>query len=433
MKLRRLVLPAAALFFLLPELAAGAGSNEMFTQHTLLLVIMITLAFWCGFLFERMGLPELVGEITAGIVLGNLALVGIDFEVMSLLRDSQFMQYAAELGVVLLLFLVGLESNIRELGRVGHNAFMVAMAGVLMPVFLGLGAAMALGFATGLAAWFIGATLTATSVGITAKTLNEFGVLRTSSSQVILGAAVIDDVLGILLLAVLAGVATTGDISVSGLLTILLKAIVFFAVAMLVGIRVLPTLIRVTSMNKHSSFWTGFALCTALTGAYVASLAGLAPIIGAFVAGLLLDETHFKVGDTFQLQTVESLIKPITDIMLAIFFVSIGVQVQLKTLLDPSSLLIVMALLLVAVLSKGLAGFVVTGKGFDRAGIGAGMIPRGEVGLIFASFALSHLVFDTEMYSIIIMVVLLSTIMGPILLKTRMRHFAEETPEGPAA
>jgi Kef-type K+ transport system membrane component KefB len=185
----------------------------------------------------------------------------------------------------------------------------------------------------------------------------------------------------------------------------------------------MPQIIRLTALNHHSSFWTGFALCMALTAAQMAVFAGLAPLIGAFVAGLLLDDVHFAVGDDFQKKRVEELLQPITSIMLTIFFVGIGAQVQLETLLDPQSLMIIGVLFVVAVISKGASGFTVTGTGFDRMGIGLGMIPRGEVGLVFASFAYSHEVFCCEVYSALVMVILLTTLAGPILLKPRLPHF----------
>lgn len=414
-------LTAAALS--LPALALASGNNDIFTRTTLLLIVMITLANWCGFMFERLGVPELVGQIFAGALLGNLALVGIDINVSELLRSSEFMQYSSELAVVLLLFLVGLESNIRDLVRVGPNATKVAMVGVVLPVLLGLGAWQMLGLGAGIEGWFVGAMLAATSVGITAGVLGAAGLLNSASSKVILGAAVIDDILGVMLLAVLASVLITGSFSTFDLVWIVLKAIGFFVVAVVVGQRILPHLVRITSINKHASFWTGFALCMALTAALLASLAGLAPLIGAFVAGLLLDDVHFVVGDDLQKQRVEELLQPITNIMLTIFFVGIGAQVQLDTLVNPQSLMIIGTLLVVAIISKAASGFTVTGPGFDRLGIGIGMIPRGEVGLVFASFAYSHEVFCCETYSALVMVVLLTTLAGPIMLKPRLAHF----------
>jgi Kef-type K+ transport system membrane component KefB len=420
----RFVFATLGILLLTPQAALGVTNGDLFENHTILLIALITLAAWCGYISERLGMPELVGEIFAGIVLGNLALVGINLDISQQLRESEFMAYGAELGVVLLLFVVGLESNIRDLLRVGMNATRVAVSGVILPVGLGVGAALLLGFSTGLGAWFIGATLAATSVGITARSLGD-EIIHTPSAQVILGAAVIDDVLGLLLLAVLAGIAITGDVSFDALSLILIKAVAFFAVAILIGPRIMPTLVRVTSANKRARFWTGFAFCTALGFAELAALAGLAPLIGAFVAGLLLDDLSFEVGGELQLHTVERLIKPIMDIMLTIFFVSIGAQVQLQTLFDPATLFAVAVLLAVAIVSKGAAGFSVRGRRFDRLGIGAGMIPRGEVGLIFAAYALGHGVFDAQDYSLLVAVVLLTTILGPILLKPRLQYFPQ--------
>ncbi len=418
---RILLLLTAAV--LIPSVAWANGASEAFSRTSLALILMITLADACGFLFERLGLPELVGEICAGILLGNLALLGIDFNFSALLRDSEFMTYAAELALVLLLFLVGLESDMKDLLKVGRNATAVATAGVLLPVLLGLGTATALGINGGLQGWFVGAMLAATSVGITAKLLDAQGKLKSPSGEVILGAAVIDDVLGILLLAVLASIAASGEFAWSSMLLIVAEALLFFALAIVIGQRLMPEMIHMVAITKHASVWTGFAFCLALGFAQLASLAGLAPLIGAFVAGLILDDVYFRVGASLQKHTLEELIRPISDIFISIFFVYIGAQVQLEVLADPKIVLIILALTAVAVLSKSLAGFLVKGPGFDRLGIGLGMVPRGEVGLVFASFAFAQGIFQPSVYSALVMVVLLTTVIGPALLKARLKHF----------
>lgn len=420
-KKRILLLLAAAA--LLPSLAWANGASEDFTRTSLVLILMITLADISGLLFERMGMPELVGEICAGILLGNLVLVGIDFNLSALLRESQFMSYSSELALVLLLFLVGLESDMKDLLRVGRNATAVASVGVLLPVLMGLGASALLGINGGLQGWFVGAMLAATSVGITARLLTAHGLIKSPSAEVILGAAVIDDVLGILLLAVLASVAVSGEFAYSELFLIIGKALLFFAGALFVGQRLMPEIVHVVALTKHASVWTGFAFCLALGVAQLAAFAGLAPLIGAFVAGLLLDDVDFRVGDTLQKHTLEELIRPISDILISIFFVGIGALVQLEVLLDPGILLIIIVLTFVAIVSKGAAGFVVKGKGFDRLGIGYGMIPRGEVGLVFASFAFAQGIFMPDTYSALVLVVLLSTVLGPALLKPRLSRF----------
>lgn len=408
---------------LLPGLALANGVSETFTQTSLLLILMITLADVCGFIFERLGMAEILGEIYAGIMLGNLALLGIDFDLSYLLRSSEFMVYSSELALVLLLFLVGLESDMRDLLRVGRNAVAVAVTGVVLPVLLGLAAGAVLGYGMGVEGWFVGAMLAATSVGITAKLLGDNGLVNTNSARVILGAAVIDDVVGILLLAVLASVVVSGEVSALELLWIVAKALLFFAGALLVGQKFMPGVIHIISLNKHSSVWTGFALCLALAFAQLAHFAGLAPLIGAFMAGLILDDVDFKVGDALQKHRLEELVKPISDIMITIFFVGIGAQVQLQALLEPQVLLIIIVLTVVAIVSKGAAGYMVRGKDFDRPGIGFGMIPRGEVGLVFAAFAFSHNVFSADLYSALVLVVLLTTLVGPLLLKPRLARF----------
>ncbi len=414
------LLVAAAL---VPGLAMASGVSETFTRTSLLLILMITAADVCGYIFERLGMAEILGEIYAGIMLGNLALIGIDFNLGELLRSSEFMVYSSELALVLLLFLVGLESDMRALLKVGSNALAVAFTGVALPVTLGLAAGAVLSYGTGVEGWFVGATLAATSVGITAKLLGDNGLVNTPSARVILGAALIDDVLGILLLAVLASVVVSGEVSPMNLLLIVAKALLFFALALVLGQKLMPGVIHIVSLNKHSSVWTGFAFCLALGFAQLAQVAGLAPLIGAFVAGLLLDDVDFRVGDALQKHRLEELVKPISDIMITIFFVGIGAQVQLQALLDPDILLIIGGLTVVAVASKGLAGYVVRGPVFDRLGIGFGMIPRGEVGLVFAAYAFSHQVFSAQMYSAVVLVVLLTTLVGPILLKPRLARF----------
>tara|TARA_R110002110_G_scaffold415561_2_gene650933 strand:- start:153258 stop:154532 length:1275 start_codon:yes stop_codon:yes gene_type:complete len=420
---KRLVVCLSALV-LLPSIAWASGIDDnSFTRTSLLLIVVITLADLCGYLFERLGMAEILGEIYAGILLGNLALFGLDLDVSHMLRSSEFMQYSSELALVLLLFLVGLESDIRDLFRVGRNAALVAVSGVALPVLMGLGATAALGFASGLQGWFVAAMLAATSVGITAKLLGDNGLVKTPSAKVILGAAVIDDVLGIMLLAVLASVAATGAMAPLELLWIVVKALLFFVGALVIGNKLMPGAVHLVSLTKHASIWTGFALCLALSFAQLAVLAGLAPLIGAFVAGLMLDDVDFRVGDALQKHRLEELVKPISDIMITIFFVGIGAQVQLELLLDTGILFIVVVLSVVAIVSKGASGFFVRGAQYDRLGIGAGMIPRGEVGLVFAAFAASHGIFTGSLYSAMVMVVLLTTLVGPILLKPRLSHF----------
>ena len=221
----------------------------------------------------------------------------------------------------------------------------------------------------------------------------------------------------------LASAALTGEVAVWELLGIAAKAVLFFVGALFIGQKLMPGVVHIVSLHKHASVWTAFAFCLALTFAQLAAFAGLAPLVGAFIAGLLLDDVDFRVGDALQKHKLEELVKPISDILITIFFVGIGAQVQLDTLLDTQILLIICSLTIVAIISKVVAGFAVMGRGYDRLGIGFGMIPRGEVGLVFAAFALTHGVFGVEIYSAAVMVVLLTTLVGPMLLKPRLAYF----------
>lgn len=394
-----------------------------FELTTLLFVTILLSAKWLGFLFKRMGLPELVGELIAGVLLGNIGLLGFKFDFALQMSANEFLQYASELGVVLLLFQVGLESNMKDLLKVGLNSFNVAVVGVVLPVILGLFAASGLGLTEGLGSWFVGATLAATSVGITAKILGDAGLLKKPSSQVVLGAAVIDDVLGIVLLVVLAGIAVTGSVSVGDIGVILIKTTAFFAGAFIIGRYILSGTVRVFDLNTSSGIWTAFALILALAFAQVSAMAGLAPIIGSFMAGLVLEEIHFKSAPKMNIHSLQDLLKPITDMLLPIFFVGIGAQVKLEAFASLKSIAVIIALVVLAVVGKVAAGFVVRGKNFDRLGIGIGMVPRGEVGLIFSAYGLKHNIISSPSYAILVFVVLMTTVLGPILLKPRLKYF----------
>jgi Kef-type K+ transport system membrane component KefB len=410
------------LFLILPSLAF-ASAGESFHETTLLLLAIYLAAKILGVAAEKIGLPALVGEILGGIVLGNLAYLGVAHTVSNEVLHSPFFQYAAELGVIFLLFLVGLESNLKDLLKVGVNSFVTAMIGVILPTLGGFFVVKALGIGNTLEAMLFGATFAATSVGITAKILSEAKKLKTPSAQIVLGAAVVDDVLGLILLAALAGVAASGSFAWTGLAWILFKVVAFFALAIFFGQFVLPHGFRIYKKLQQPGFLTVLAIALALVFADLAYLVGLAPIVGAFTAGLLLDDVQLRHADGLKVVHFEEVIKPIMDFLLPIFFVSIGVQVRLATFGSLQNLFLITILLVVAILGKTVCGFACRGKGIDRFGIGLGMIPRGEVGLIFASFGLKQNIVSPEMYSILVSVVLLTTILGPMFLKFRLKKF----------
>lgn len=396
-----------------------------FTQMTTVILLIFVFAKLFSVLCDKINVSPLVGELLGGIVLGNLTYFGISYDVTQTILTSSFFAYAAELGVVLLLFLVGLESNLKDLLKAGLNSTITATIGVVLPTLMGCGIVMYLGLGNFIEGLFVGATFAATSVGVTAKILADAKKLKTPSAQIILGAAVIDDVMGLVLLAVLSGVAATGTFAMYSVALISFKTILFFVVAFLVGHYVIPQGFRLYKSIDQPGILTPVVILIALVFASLAHFASLAPIVGAFAAGILLDDVTLRHSDDIKINHIEDVVHPIVDFLLPIFFVSIGVQVKLATLFSAQNFLIIFTLLIIAVVGKMLCGFACVGKNLDRIGIGIGMIPRGEVGLIFASYGVAHGIVKQDLYSILVIVVLLTTMIAPILLKWRLPKFVE--------
>lgn len=394
-----------------------------FYNTTWLFILMFAAAKGLGVLCEKVKIPSLVGEIGGGILLGNLVLLGIPYDFTGEVLNSVFFKYASELGVVFLLFMVGLESNLGDLLKVGFNSFITATIGVILPTAAGFLIAEALGLGTTLESMLVGATFAATSVGITAKMLSEVGKIKTPSAQVILGAAVIDDVMGLIILAVLGGIVTSGSFSWGELAGISIKTVVFFSTAIAFGQFVLPHTFRLYKVIDQPGILTVIAVTIALVFSNLASIAGLAPIVGAFTAGLLLDDVKLRHAGSIKTHDFIEVIKPITDFFLPLFFVSIGIQIKLTTLSDLNNVMLIAVLTLVALAGKAVCGVACRGKGLDKLGIGLGMIPRGEVGLIFATFGLAQKIVTPEVYSVLVFVVLATTVLGPIALKFRVARF----------
>jgi Kef-type K+ transport system membrane component KefB len=358
-----------------------------------------------------------------GIFLGNLVLIGVDFDFTTQLTESPIFYYLRELGMIFLLFLVGLESNLSDLVKAGFNSTVTALIGVIIPTLGGFFIVKALGIGGNAEALLFGATFAATSVGITARMFSEAGKLKTPSAQVVLGAAVVDDVIGLVMLVVISDLARTNTFEVAALGWLLFKVLLFFTTAIFFGQFVLPHLLRGYRWVRQAGIVTVLAAVFALFFADLAHLVNLAPLVGAFTAGLLLDEVKFRYVAELKITHIEDVIRPLMDFLLPVFFVSIGVQVKLATLANPYNLLIIVVLLLVAIAGKAICGMACRGQGLDRLGIGFGMIPRGEVGLIFAQTGRSSGIISEEIYSILVFVVLLTTIVGPLFLKFRIKRF----------
>ncbi|MFI5324689.1 MAG: cation:proton antiporter [Candidatus Rokuibacteriota bacterium] len=373
------------------------------------LVLVWLAAKVAGEAMERIGQTAVLGELLAGVLIGP--------GVLGLVHESDVLHALAELGVLILLFEVGLESDLGGLLRAGLQATLVALIGVVAPFVVGYGVMSWVGHPT-LLAVFVGATLTATSVGITARVLRDLGRLQDAAAKVVLGAAVVDDILGLIILAVVTGVAQTGGVSVGtvGLLTG--KAVVFLVVAIVVGIRLAPTLIRWVGRLQARGTLVVYSVVFAVALAAVADLMGLATIIGAFAAGLILTTTERRAH-------IEERVKPVADLLVPVFFVTVGMKVQpamLNPFAESSQFGLALSLTVVAVASKLAAGLAVYQRGVRRWPVAVGMVPRGEVGLIFAGVGLAAGVVAEDLYSALIVVVMLTTFAAPPWLKALYRE-----------
>jgi Kef-type K+ transport system membrane component KefB len=364
-----------------------------------------------GEIAERLGQPAVLGELVGGVILGVSGLRLID-------PHQETIHLLSELGVVLLLFMIGLETDLKKLLAVGGSATAVAFVGVAIPFLLGFLVGRLLDYST-LLSIFLGAALTATSVGITARVLSDLGHLQSRESQVILGAAVIDDILGLIILSVVSGLAAGEKLSVLSIIRTSVVAFGFVALALAVGSRLAPFLMRVIARVHVAKALLFSAMVFAFTLAFLAEKAGSALIVGAFAAGLVLTRT--EKGPQIQAE-----VHDLAQFFIPIFFVSVGAAVDLRTLnpLDPQSrgfLFIGILLTAVAILGKALAGFAAFGKGIRKTVVGIGMIPRGEVGLIFATIGLSSGLLSSGLFSSVAMMVMVTTFVTPPLLRVVLR------------
>lgn len=375
-----------------------------------LLVILVSAKIF-GELAERWGQPPVLGELLGGVVLG--------FGLFSFFRpDDPALALMAEFGVILLLFQVGVQSDLGQLLKVGPVSLVVACVGVAIPFLLGYGVMAALG-QPGMQAVFVGAALTATSVGITARVLSDMGKLDLPESQIILGAAVIDDILGIIILSVVQGMAQSGEFSWWATSRTTLLAAVFLVAALLAGPYASRWLVKIVENMRGRGVLIASSISFAFALALLAHALGTALIVGAFTAGILLARTDKKTD-------VDEALKPVSDIFVPIFFVMIGAKVQLGVynplVPDNRAMLALTALIItVAILGKLLCGWAAWGKGLNRWGIGVGMIPRGEVGLIFAGIGLTSGVIGAPLYAAVVGMVVATTFLAPPLLKRAFR------------
>ena len=384
----------------------------------LILAAMLIAAKLFGELAERFGQPAVLGELVAGVLLGG-SLLGI---VPAQGPVADIVHVLAELGVVLLLFEIGLETDLKEMFRVGLASLSVATVGVVLPFLFGFlywdyVPHVASGGATDLttAAIFVGATLTATSVGITARVLSDLGRMHTQEARVIIGAAVIDDVIGLVILTVVSGMAGGTSLGAVGILRVFAIAVGFLVVALVAGRFLAPRLFDLVVRMRVRYVLLTFAIAFALSLSAVASLAGSALIIGAFAAGLILSGTN-------QSDTIEREVRPIASIFTPIFFVSVGSSVNLH-LLDPTRegspgiLGVAAAITILAIVGKVAAGWAAPWVRFRRIVVGVGMVPRGEVGLIFADIGRRAGILNEAVFGALLLMVMATTFVAPPGLK----------------
>jgi Kef-type K+ transport system membrane component KefB len=411
-------------------LAAGHGPD---TVPAILLGLALVLigAKLAGELFERLRLPAVLGELSVGVVLGNLALVGGPG--LSRLADDQTFSVLAELGAILLLFHVGLESTPREMMAVGGRATLVAVVGVVTPGLLGFGVgALLLPTESWMLHAFLGAMLAATSVGITARVLKDAGAIRTPFARIILGAAVIDDVLGLLVLAVIQGIIVAAGsgtaLSLGAVALIVVKAFVFLVGALVIGSFLSPRLFRTALALRSAGVVQALSLSLCFALAYAALEAGLAPIVGAFAAGLVLEEVHFEGQVKRGERPLHESLEPLIALLVPIFFVRMGMLVDVSSFASPSVLGLASLLTLAAILGK-LACAVAVPNGVSGLTVGLGMMPRGEVGLIFAGIGATlvlngHPVVSPATYAAAVFMVVATTMATPPLLLWSIRRSA---------
>ena len=413
--------------------AAGAEGGEAHGLDPWVLAgiaVILIAAKLGGELFERLKQPAVLGELIIGIVIGNLALFGLT--VAEPLKTNLIITALAEVGVIILLFEVGLEANLGEMLEVGWSSLFVAMAGVIVPFFLGWGvAAYFLPDESRLAHFFIGATLCATSVGITARVLKDIGRLQTRESRIILGAAVIDDVLGLVILAVVAGAikATAAGATLSILDTAIIagKAVAFLFGAIAVGRYLTPHIFWRAGRLEVQGVLLALSVAFCFLLAWAAAKVGLAPIVGAFAAGLVLDEIHFETFEERGKHDLQRLVAPVGAVLVPIFFVLMGMRVDLRAFARVELLWFAAALTVAAIIGKQICSLAVVERGLNRTAIGLGMIPRGEVGLIFAGMGTTLLlpnaqgvnepVIGAGTFGVIVIMVIVTTLVTPPALK----------------
>lgn len=414
-----------------PLALIGAGADPI-AEVALHLAIVLVAAKLGGDVAVRFGQPAVLGELIAGVLLGNATLLG--FDGFTAIGSNAGIDLLARLGVLILLFEVGLESTVGQMLQVGWTSLAVAVLGVVAPFGLGwLVGIWLLPDASEYVHAFIGATLCATSVGITARVLRDLGESKSPEARIILGAAVIDDVLGLVVLAVVSGViaaasAGTG-LSLGSVGLILGKAAVFLVGALVIGVWAAPRLFRIAAVMRAPAMLLATALAFCLFLSWLSAAIGLAAIVGAFAAGLIFESAHYQPFRGKGEHDLEALVHPLSNFLVPVFFVLMGIKTDLRSFVQPGVIWLALALTVAAIIGKQACSLGVWRKGLNRIAIGLGMVPRGEVGLIFANIGLGLViggerVISDATYSALVVMVIVTTMVTPPALKWSFRRRA---------
>ena len=386
------------------------------------LTVVVTAALAGGHLAGRLGQAAVLGELLAGMLLGSVAsATGLRF-----IATDPYLDIVARVGMLLLLFEVGLDLSVRDLFAVGPSSMMVAIIGTVASLGVGTAAASLLMSGAPQATHiFMGAALTATSVGITARVLKDLGASRSTEARIVLGAAVVDDVLGLVVLGIVAASfaphagATAGREEITALI---MKTIGFLVLAIVLGLWLTPAWFRRAARLRTQGALLAVGLCFCFFLSWAASAIGLAALVGAFAAGLVLEDTHSEVFVRRGERPLNELLQPMTSFLVPVFFVLVGFRADLRTLTHPAALALPLGLTLAAILGKLSCGLGVFARGASKLTVACGMIPRGEVALVFAALGSTYKIgggplLDQNGYTAIVTVVILTTLVTPPALK----------------
>ena len=404
---------------------------ELLMQVLLTMTVIFVCARLGSTIFGKLGLPGLIGEIIVGIILANVGggqflkdVLAIDIEGGSTVYSIIYI--LSELGVIFLLFSVGLETKVKDLLGAGKPALLCAILGVVLPFMAGVALILGIGGYDMNSAMFMGAAMVATSVGITARIIKDMRLMDVKESRIIIAAAVIDDVLGMIVLAIVQGVAVSeGGLNIVDLLIIVIKAVAFVVFAILFAKYAVPRIYNIFDERNRKIKAKGkvpyaynklvLAIVICLAMSCMAEMIGLAAIIGAFLAGMIFADYAWEWD-------LEHKVEAITSFLISFFFVNVGLQVQVDAFGDMSFIGLVLVVIALALVTKYVGcglGAKLGDRTIDRSSfsiIGVGMMPRGEVGIIIASIGLAAGVMSSELYSVVVMMSVMTTIIAPPIL-----------------